>query len=445
MADTTHKKLSSKKATSAFENTCASYAAKMNATSVSATMRKVSLSTLATVLTAATCLGGQPILASSNILLPPTTAAFASQVSSASDDPNPWLHKPNILEFQRWRYQNSNGDAGYVDTKDNLGDYHSLKNKTDMYAYLEKIGNDQYLVFDVFFNNDGKSMLTSSKKQQYVWLVPYAVADLDNGRYKGDTVTDLRFDFYKRNDRSPQTYANLSHDITLFNHEASKSFDQNLFNNDRDYNGSTYKYSLNVRNGGSRGRDISDNFHVNERDLDDAIKKAIAPGPSPYSGYNYGIGITTVNVDYAVRMHCKVKLRQGVTTDDIQNAFTYANTSSYGRNTHSAYTFISGRTHDENFPRTKSDNLPPKLYFNGKELTDDSSSITVYQGDKQKITFGTSDNSEKVTNFSVKGFPDSIKNANFDENNKDGYDATEKNPYKHEINGVKFEHKDEKK
>lgn len=413
------------------------------------TARKLSLSALTTVLTAATCLGGQPLLASSNILLPPTTAAFASQVSSTDADPTPWLHTPNILEYQRYRYQNSNGDAGYVNTDENhddynKGNYDDLKNKTDMYAHVKTIGNDQYLVFDVFFNNDGKSMLTSSKKQQYVWLVPYAVADLNNGAYKGDTVTDLRFDFYKRNGSSPQTYANLSHDIKLFNHEASKSFDQNLFNNDHDYNGSTYKNSLNVRNGGSRGRDISDNFHVNERDLDDAIKKAIAPGPSPYSGYNYGIGITTVNVDYAVRMHCKVKLRQGVTTDDIQNAFTYANTSSYGRNTHSAYTFISGRTHDENFPRTKNDNLPPKLYFNGKELTDDSSSITVYQGDKQKITFGTSDNSEKVTNFSVKGFPDSIKNANFDENNKDGYDATEKNPYKHEINGVKFEHKDEK-
>ena len=271
--------------------------------------------------------------------------------------------------------------------------------------------------------------------------MPYAVADLDNGRYKGDTVTDLRFDFYKRNDRSPQTYANLSHDIKLFDHEASKSFDQNLFNNDHDYKGSTYKNSLNVRNGGSRGRDISDNFHVSEGDLDDAIKKAIAPGPSPYSGYNYGIGITTVNVDYAVRMHCKVKLRKGVTRDEIQNAFTYANTSSYGRNTHSAYTFISGRTHDESFPRTKSDNLPPKLYFNGKELTDDSSSIDVYQGETPTITFGTSDNSEKVTNFSVKGFPDSIKSANFDGNNKDGYDATEKNPYKHEIKDVKFENK----
>ncbi|EPI60052.1 LPXTG-motif protein cell wall anchor domain protein [Gardnerella vaginalis JCP8070] len=441
MAKNTRQKHARNQEYRSFANVSANFSA--------STARKVSLSALTTVLTAATCLGGQPILASSNILLPPTTAAFASQVSSTDADPTPWLHTPNILEYQRYRYQNSNGDAGYVNTDENhddynKGNYDDLKNKTDMYAHVKTIGNDQYLVFDVFFNNDGKSMLTSSKKQQYVWLVPYAVADLNNGAYKGDTVTDLRFDFYKRNGSSPQTYANLSHDIKLFNHEASKSFDQNLFNNDHDYNGSTYKNSLNVRNGGSRGRDISDNFHVNERDLDDAIKKAIAPGPSPYSGYNYGIGITTVNVDYAVRMHCKVKLRQGVTTDDIQNAFTYANTSSYGRNTHSAYTFISGRTHDENFPRTKSDNLPPKLYFNGKELTDDSSSITVYQGDKQKITFGTSDNSEKVTNFSVKGFPDSIKNANFDENNKDGYDATEKNPYKHEINGVKFEHKDEK-
>lgn len=441
MVKNTRKKHARNQEYRSFANVSANFSA--------STARKLSLSALTTVLTAATCLGGQPILASSNILLPPTTAAFADQVSSTDADPTPWLHTPNILEYQRYRYQNSNGDAGYVNTDENhddynKGNYDDLKNKTDMYAHVKTIGNDQYLVFDVFFNNDGKSMLTSSKKQQYVWLVPYAVADLNNGAYKSDTVTDLRFDFYKRNGSSPQTYANLSHDIKLFNHEASKSFDQNLFNNDHDYNGSTYKNSLNVRNGGSRGRDISDNFHVNERDLDDAIKKAIAPGPSPYSGYNYGIGITTVNVDYAVRMHCKVKLRQGVTTDDIQNAFTYANTSSYGRNTHSAYTFISGRTHDENFPRTKSDNLPPKLYFNGKELTDDSSSITVYQGDKQKITFGTSDNSEKVTNFSVKGFPDSIKNANFDENNKDGYDATEKNPYKHEINGVKFEHKDEK-
>ena len=141
----------------------------VDSSSAYATMRKVSLSTLATVLTAATCLGGQPILASSNILLPPTTAAFASQVRSADNDPNPWLHRPNILEYQRWRYQNSNGDAGYVNTNEshddyNKGDYNNLKNKTDMYAHVEETNGTKYLVFDVFFNNDGKSMLTASKK-----------------------------------------------------------------------------------------------------------------------------------------------------------------------------------------------------------------------------------------------------------------------------------------
>ena len=76
------------------------------------TARKLSLSALTTVLTAATCLGGQPLLASSNILLPPTTAAFAQEVRNA--DPTPWLHTPNILEYQRYRYLNSKGEFGYV-------------------------------------------------------------------------------------------------------------------------------------------------------------------------------------------------------------------------------------------------------------------------------------------------------------------------------------------
>ena len=177
MANNTRKKLSSKKATSAFANTCAYYAAKTNATSASATMRKVSLSTLATVLTAATCLGGQPILVSSNILLPPTTAAFAQEVRSA-DTTTPWLHTPNILEFQRYRFANSNGNTG--STAD-LGEYDNTTKKSDMYAHLEKNGSDQYLVFDVFFNNDGKSMVTHSTQHQYMWQIPYAIADL-----KGD-------------------------------------------------------------------------------------------------------------------------------------------------------------------------------------------------------------------------------------------------------------------
>lgn len=413
--------------------------ANVSANFSASTARKLSLSALTTVLTAATCLGGQPILASSNILLPPTTAAFADQVRK--NDPNPWLHTPNILEYQRYRYLNSKGEFGYVGD-DKVGDWDRIINKTDMYAHVQGEGNNRYMVFDVFFNNDGKSMVSASTKHQYVWQIPYAIADLSNGGYKNDTMRNLRFDFYKRNNRSPQTYANLSHDIGLFEYDASRSFSQDFLKDSQDHNNSTYHYSIGVRPGRPGYQDIKDNFHVNPNDLDSAIKKAIPPNQRPYNGYNYGIGITTTHVNYAVRMHCELKLRPGVTDEEIKNAFTWANSSSYGRTTHSAYTFISGRTKDENVPPTKSDSIAPKLYLNGKEISDNSNnSIDVYQGESPKITFGTSDNSEKVTKFSVSGFPNNINGANFTGDKADGFDATEKNPYKHEINGIKFEHK----
>ena len=433
MANNTHKKQSNNKVASSIKSmrtsstsTAASAStstAKSKSTSMSATMRKVSLSTLATVLTAATCLGGQPILASSNILLPPTTAAFASQVRSASDDPNPWLHTPNILEYQRYRYQNSNGDAGYVGDN-GIGDWDRIKNKSMMYAHIKESDGNKYLVFDVFFNNDGKSMLTASKQQQYVWQVPFAVADLNNGAYKSDTVTDLRFDFYKRNEKSKDTPATLSHDIQLFEHDEKKSFSVGVLNNSYSHANSTFLNTLGIRAGRSKGADIYTTFHTTEKKLDNTIKKAIALS-YPYDKYSYGLGIRTTDVNYAVKLHCKVKLRPNATKDEIQNAFTWTNTSSFAKNTNSSYTFISGRTHDESFPRTKSDNLPPKLYFNGKELTDNSSSIDVYQGESNNFTFGTSDNSEKVTKFSVKGFPDFAKSGNVDDKNDNGMTATE--------------------
>lgn len=407
------------------------------------TARKLSLSALTTVLTAATCLGGQPLLASSNILLPPTTAAFASQVSDANT--TPWLHTPNILEFQRYRFVNSNGKTG--STAD-LGDYDNTTKKSDMYAHVEENNGAKYLVFDVFFNNDGKSMVTHSSQHQYVWQIPFTVADLNNGGYKNDTISDLSFDFYQRNNNSPQaTNAMLSRDIKLFSKDDSKSFNVNFLNNGKDHAGSTYLYTLGIRGGNSYNRDLSETFHNNARSnngkVDPVIEKAVKLY-GPYSGKSYGIGLRTTNANYAVHMHCKLKLRQDATIDDIQNAFTWANSSSYGKTTNSAYTFISGRTQDENFPRTKSDKIPPKLYFNGKEIGDkDNNSITVYQGESNTFTFSTSDNSEKVTKFSVGGFPNGI-NANFNESNKDGFDATEKKPYKHEIKDVKFEHKDGK-
>lgn len=436
MVKNTRKKHARNQEYRSFANVSANFSA--------STARKLSLSALTTVLTAATCLGGQPILASSNILLPPTTAAFADQVRDANT--TPWLHTPNILEFQRYRFVNSNGKPGKIEA-DGLGDYDNTTKKSDMYAHVEENNGAKYLVFDVFFNNDGKSMVTHSSQHQYVWQIPFTVADLNNGGYKNDTISDLSFDFYQRNNNSPQaTNAMLSRDIKLFSKDDSKSFNVNFLNNGKDHAGSTYLYTLGIRGGNSYNRDLSETFHNNARSnngkVDPVIEKAVKLY-GPYSGKSYGIGLRTTNANYAVHMHCKLKLRQDATIDDIQNAFTWANSSSYGKTTNSAYTFISGRTQDENFPRTKSDKIPPKLYFNGKEIGDkDNNSIDVYQGDSPTIKFGTSDDSGKVTKFSVSGLPDFAKNGNVDEKDDNGIDASESNPHTKVINRTTFIHKD---
>lgn len=432
MANSNRKKHAREQVESSFKN--------VDSSSAYATMRKVSLSTLATVLTAATCLGGQPILASSNILLPPTTAAFAQEVRNA--DPTPWLHTPNILEFQRYRFANSDGKIGQIGS-DGLGDYDNTTKKSDMYAHLEKNGNDQYLIFDVFFNNDGKDMTGASKQQQYVWQIPFAVADLNNGYYNVDTLSDLSFNFYKRNGTSPQTTnAVLSRDFSLFTKEDSQSATLSKpLQDDQHLGNSIYKITLGIRMGNSNQQDLSDTFHKN---AGDGVISNATTLTGVYKNKSYGIGLRTTNVDYAVHMHCKVKLRQGVTLDDIQDAYTWANTSTYGRTTNSAYTFISGRERwkEPNLKRTKSDNLPPKLYFNGKEISDSNNSITVYQGDTPTIKFGTSDDSGKVTKFSVSGLPDFAKNGNVDEKNDNGIDASESNPHTKVINKTTFIHKD---
>lgn len=436
MANNTRKKNTREQAEHSFTN--------IDSSSASTTLRKMSLSALATVLTAATCLGGQPILASSNILLPPTTAAFAAEVHK--NDPTPWLHKPNILEFQRYRFVNSNGTPGKIGP-DGLGDYDNTTKKSAMYAHVEenKSNGAKYLVFDVFFNNDGRSMLTHSNQHQYVWQIPFTVADLNNGFYKSDTLSDLSFDFYKRNGNSAQTTnAVLSRDFSLFTKEDSQSAKLNdPLQDDQHLGNSLYKITLGIRGGNSNSQDLSNTFHKN---AGDGVISNATTLKGVYSGKSYGIGLRTTNADYAVHMHCKVKLRPGVTLDEIQDAYTWANTSTFAKNTNSAYTFISGREHwtEPDLKRTKSDNLPPKLYLNGKEIDDKNNSITVYQGDKKQITFGTSDNSEKVTKFSVSGLSDFVENGKVDEKNDNGIDASESNPHTKVFKDVKFEHKDGK-
>ena len=341
-----------------------------------------------------------------------------------------WLKKPNILELQRYRGVNDQGKKKPVGS-DNVGEWNDVTLKTDMYAHVEERNGSKYLVFDVFFNNDGRSMLKHSNQQQYVWQIPYQIADLNNGGYKGDTLSNLSIDFYDKNASSAYN-AVLSRDFSNFYKNNANSAKLNPLQTDHSFGQSIYLYTLGVRAGRSRNQDLSDTFHSNK---DDQTIKNATKLSAPYSSYSYGIGVRTTAVNEAAHLHCDVKLRPGVTTEDIQNAYTWANTSSYGRTTNSAYTFISGREPygEENLPRKKSDSEAPKLYLNGQPMTD-GKEFTTYQGESTPLKFEASDNEGKLKNFKVTGMP----SGDFSVDNQS---ATEAAKYSKDYSQEKFENK----
>lgn len=346
-----------------------------------------------------------------------------------------WLVEPNILEFQRYRAVNSNGSI-MSPGADGVGDWNTTTKKSDMYAHIKTENNgDRYLVFDVFFNNDAKSMLNNSALQQYTWQIPWAVADLNNGAYKGDTLRNLSIEAYISN-ADTASNAVLSRDFERFSRDNTNSKTGiNPLSNDQEFGGTTYKYDLGARVKASREEDLRTLFHKN---AGDGVLRNATELPEPYRNYSYGIGVRTTAVDRAFHLHCEVKLRKDATIADIQDAYTWANTSSFGKTTNSAYTFVSGREKggsENNLPRVISDKEAPKLYFNGKELTD-TQTIDVYQGDKLSLQFGASDNSGSITNLHVSGLP---QNKGIDDKTK--HAASKEKPYTTSLNDVEFSNK----
>lgn len=193
------------------------------------------LATMAALLTAATCLGSQPAMAvTTRTPLPtPTQSRVVRSLTNSTvaesqnheyvplGEKKPWLQYPNILEFRRVRGRNSNATEIKSDEEGSDNNWKFVNDRTAMYAHVETRDNSDYLIFDVFFNNNAESMVSKSNKQWYLWQVPYAIADLDsNGLYKSDTVTNLRYDAYR-----PKTKGHiLSQDPEAFVKDDSLSF-----------------------------------------------------------------------------------------------------------------------------------------------------------------------------------------------------------------------------
>ena len=65
------------------------------------------------------------------------------------------------------------------------------KNKTDIKAYYMEDSEGKWIVYDVFFNNDGRKMTGSSYQQHYYFQAPFNIMDPSN------TVKELTFTRYR--------------------------------------------------------------------------------------------------------------------------------------------------------------------------------------------------------------------------------------------------------
>ena len=250
-----------------------------------------------------------------------------------------WDSGDNLLIYQRHRAS----DGSRV-VRNGLTEY--TEKKVDMFAKTTTINGERYVVYDVFFNNDGVSMAHLSRYQIYRLILPPQILDLNsNGTYKSNTLRDLKFETYTRNGNS----GTLSQNPERFTRTGS--YDVNFLNDSSDYGPAwkklTYFYGLDIRHGNSYDGDMRDTFKGNSNDP--LLIHAVTRTESKFNKYSYGFGVKTEDKTAAVHMQVKAKLKAGVTDDQVRDAFALAVAGTYGATTNQAYTFISGR--DANEPK----------------------------------------------------------------------------------------------
>ena len=267
-----------------------------------------------------------------------------------------WTNQDNLLSYQRFRATDENGRVRNDDRQ-------FTENKVDMTARIETIGGVKYAVYDIFFNNDGKSMVRLSRQQLYNVILPPKILDLQsNGAYKPDTIRDLHYDIYRRNNQNES--GTLSQNPDKFTYESTQHF--HFLNDHEQSRGNlTYLYNLGVRQSGSSyNQDMKDYFKNNKEDP--FLKKAVALD-GVNKGWSYGIGVRTNNPTAAVHMHFKAKLRSGITDEAVKKAFILAIAGTYGSTTNQSYVFGSGKEDTENVEPTVKQST--KYPISGKEVT----------------------------------------------------------------------------
>ncbi|WP_172935053.1 Rib/alpha-like domain-containing protein, partial [Streptococcus sp. 2106] len=201
------------------------------------------------------------------------------------------------------------------------------RDKTVIRANYKEENGQKWMVYDVFFNNDGKRMVNHSYQQQYYFQAPF------NIMHPSNTVKDLSFTRYKKFDGRRLSDGNIGfqkYGETAF---IDKQWEQKpyIFNNDYI---SLYDPSSGVNRDDQR-------WYVFKNNLDNSVLNTLTKGKDgkyPKLSYYLGIKVGKESIDYAVHMHAKIRLKDDVTAEEAAKwGRVYAATTTYGNTTNQSY------------------------------------------------------------------------------------------------------------
>ena len=216
------------------------------------------------------------------------------------------------------------------------------RNKTDIKATYVEDREGKWIVYDVFFNNDGKKMTTYSYQQEYYFQGPFNIMDLkSDGTYKSNTVKDLSFTRYAPKD--PNSGKKLSDGFEAFNQYGNKANISNFWEQKYDIFHADKRTFYDPYSGVYRINQRWDVFKNNQDDPTLNILTKNKSGNYPNASYYLGLKVGSESTNYAVHMHAKIKLRDDVTREEAaQYGRVYAATTTKGSTTNQSY--IMGAT-----------------------------------------------------------------------------------------------------
>ncbi|MEX5777633.1 YSIRK-type signal peptide-containing protein [Staphylococcus haemolyticus] len=321
-----------------------------------------------------------------------------------------WNAGRNVIVYQRNYASLPDGRALGTGQQKN-GVEGITSRKTVMRAYYKHEGNSKYLVYDVFFNNDGVNFISPGSQQRLGMslLLPYKVMKLNSdGSFASDSVRNLSYAAYEKRSGRNSLLSESPSDFIIDPDNSTQTIDM-LRSNQHDFGHTTFYLSFGVRPGRSFNSDANEYFHSNRNNPD--LRKAVEDQRGIFSGWNYGIGIQVdpnhpEGANRAYHMHLEVKLRDNVTTAELENAWSYANTAAMGGVSKSAYTVLSGRILPEDGALPSIENQPPVKPTINSDLvgkattttvidvsTDPNTKVEIFDKNGNKIGTGTTDSS----------------------------------------------------